>query len=137
MRVVRFPARPTRVSDDIRAALASLGKGGNLVGGVALLGATPPDSGLVIDAVLVLPRGVFVVVGVDLPDPAMTLTAPLHGEWKADGWPLVRPDDEGGEHQGRRSGRRHPRQSRRDRTGERETMRRPDSTTSTRVSAWA
>jgi hypothetical protein len=95
VRVVRFPARPTRVSDDIRAALASLGKGGNLVGGVALLGATPPDSGLVIDAVLVLPRGVFVVVGVDLPDPAMTLTAPLHGEWKADGWPLVRPDDEG------------------------------------------
>lgn len=95
MRVVRFPARPTRVADDIRAALTSLGRGGNVVGGVAVLGVTPPESDLEVDAVLVLPRGVFVVVGVDLPDPAMTLTAPLHQEWKADGWPLVRPGQDG------------------------------------------
>lgn len=93
MRVVRFPARPTRVSDDVRAALASLGKGGNIVGGVAVLGVTPPDSDLVLDAVLILPRGVLVVIGVDLPDPAMTLTAPLNGEWRTDGWPLVCPAD--------------------------------------------
>jgi hypothetical protein len=33
-----------------------------------------------------------VVVGVDLPDPAMRLDAPLAGQWKTDGWPLVRPD---------------------------------------------
>ncbi len=90
MRIVRFPARPTRVADDIRAALASLGRGGNIIGGVAVLGVKPPDSNLEVDAVLVLPRGVLIVVGVDLPDPAMTLTAPLNGEWKADGWPLVR-----------------------------------------------
>lgn len=90
MRVVRFPARPTRVADDIRAALTSLGRGGNVIGGVTVLGVTPPDSDLEVDAVLVLPRGVLIVVGVDLPDPAMTLTAPLNGEWKADGWPLVR-----------------------------------------------
>lgn len=93
MRVVRFPTRPTRVSDDVRAAVASLGRGDTVVGGVAVLGATPPDSGIEIDAVLVLPRGVLVVVGVDLPDPAMTLTAPLNGAWKADGWPLVRGDE--------------------------------------------
>ncbi|EHR60100.1 hypothetical protein [Saccharomonospora cyanea] len=90
MRVVRFPARPTRVADDIRAALTSLGRGDDVIGGVAVLGVTPPDSDLEVDAVLVLPHGVLIVVGVDLPDPAMTLTAPLNGEWKADGWPLVR-----------------------------------------------
>ncbi|WP_197320448.1 hypothetical protein [Saccharomonospora sp. NB11] len=94
MRVVRFPTRPTRVADDVRAALTSLGRGQSVVGGVAVLGVTPPDSDLRLDAVLVLPRGVFVVVGVDLPDPAMVLSAPLHAEWKADGWPLVRPDRE-------------------------------------------
>ena len=41
---------------------------------------------------MVLPRGVLVVVGVDLPDPAVRLDAPLSGQWKTDGWPLVRPD---------------------------------------------
>lgn len=95
MRVVRFPARPTRVADDIRAALASLGRGGDIIGGVAVLGVAPPDSDLRVDAALVLPRGVLIVVGVDLPDPAVTLTAPLNGEWKADGWPLVRHGTDG------------------------------------------
>jgi hypothetical protein len=42
--------------------------------------------------VVVLPRGVLVVVGVDLPDPAVRLDAPLSGQWKTDGWPLVRTD---------------------------------------------
>ena len=39
-----------------------------------------------------VPKGVVVVVGVDLPDPAVRLDAPLDGQWKADGWPLVRED---------------------------------------------
>ena len=42
---------------------------------------------------MVLPRGVLVIAGVDLPDPAMRLDAPLTGAWKTDGWPLVRPGD--------------------------------------------
>ncbi|TDV40463.1 hypothetical protein CLV71_123174 [Actinophytocola oryzae] len=41
---------------------------------------------------VVLPRGVLVIVGVDLPDPAVRLDAPLAGQWKTDGWPLVGPD---------------------------------------------
>jgi hypothetical protein len=40
----------------------------------------------------VLPRGLIVVVGVDLPDPAMRMDAPVTGQWKIDGWPLVRAD---------------------------------------------
>ncbi|TLW90962.1 hypothetical protein FFT09_16925 [Saccharomonospora piscinae] len=93
MRVVRFPARPTRVSDDVRAALTSLGRGDAVAGGIALLGVTPPETGVDVDAVLILPTGVLVVVGVDLPDPALTLSAPLDGVWVADGWPLVQPDE--------------------------------------------
>lgn len=93
MRLVRFPGRPAKVSDDVRAALASLGAGGDVAGGVALVGVRPPGVEHDLDAVLVLPRGVLIVVGVDLPDPAVRLEAPLHTTWKVDGWPLVRTDD--------------------------------------------
>ena len=45
-----------------------------------------------LDAIVVLPKGVLVIVGVDLPDPAVKLEAPLGGQWKIDGWPLVSQD---------------------------------------------
>lgn len=77
---------------DVRAALSTWGVGTSVLGGVALLGVRPPDSPRDLDAVVVLPRGVLVVVGVDLPDPAMRLEAPLNGQWTIDGWPLTRPD---------------------------------------------
>ncbi|MGA6168513.1 hypothetical protein [Amycolatopsis magusensis] len=89
MRLVRLAQQPSRVADDIRAALASLGRGNTVVGGVALIGVSPPGFTQPVDAVVLLPRGVLIVVGVDLPDPAMRLHAPLTGQWKADGWPLV------------------------------------------------
>ncbi|MFI6100288.1 hypothetical protein ACIA8G_32480 [Lentzea sp. NPDC051213] len=52
----------------------------------------PPDCPIALDAVVVLPKGVLVIVGVDLPDPAVKLEAPLGGQWKIDGWPLVSQD---------------------------------------------
>lgn len=88
MRLVRLGQQPSRVADDIRAALASLGRGNTVVGGVALVGVRPIPSVRSVDAVVVLPRGVVVVLGVDLPEPAMKLEAPLAGAWRADGWPL-------------------------------------------------
>src|SRR5690606_4675519 len=45
-----------------------------------------------LDALIVLPRAVLVVVGVDLPSPALRLEAPLRGPWKVDGWSLTRHD---------------------------------------------
>jgi hypothetical protein len=92
VRVVRVGEETTAVGADVRAALASWGRGDAIVGGVALVGVTPPGVSQPVDAVVVLPRGVLVVVGVDLPDPAVRLDAPLSGQWKTDGWPLVRPD---------------------------------------------
>jgi hypothetical protein len=92
VRLIRLAQQQARVSDDIRAALASLGRGNTVVGGVALVGVQVPGTTQPVDAVLLLPRGVLIVVGVDLPDPAMRLEAPLGGQWKADGWPLVRTD---------------------------------------------
>jgi hypothetical protein len=62
------------------------------MGGIAITGCQPPGCPRPADAVVLLPRGILVVVGVDLPDPAMRLDAPLAGQWKTDGWPLVRPD---------------------------------------------
>ncbi|WP_236788904.1 hypothetical protein [Amycolatopsis sp. GM8] len=94
MRLVRLGQQPSRVADDIRAALASLGRGATVVGGVALVGVRPMPSVRSVDAVVVLPRGVLLVLGVDLPDPAMKLEAPLTGPWKADGWLLPVPDKE-------------------------------------------
>lgn len=93
MRLVRLGQQPSRVAEDIRAALASLGRGATVVGGVALVGARPIPSVRSVDAVVVLPRGVLVVLGIDLPEPAMRLEAPLTGPWKSDGWPLPVPDN--------------------------------------------
>ncbi|MFJ6674274.1 hypothetical protein ACIQMJ_24465 [Actinosynnema sp. NPDC091369] len=92
MRLIRLGTEPSAVGADVRAALSTWGIGDAVLGGVALLGVRPPDSTRDLDAVVVLPRGVLVVVGVDLPDPAMRLEAPLNGQWKIDGWPLTRPD---------------------------------------------
>ncbi|MBP2473922.1 hypothetical protein JOF53_002794 [Crossiella equi] len=96
MRLVRLGDDPTArvdgVEADLRAALATWGAGTELAGGIALLDCTPPGSLRPLDAVIVLPRGVIVVVGVDLPGPAMKLEAPLQGQWKVDGWPLIRDD---------------------------------------------
>lgn len=93
MRLVRLGRQPARIADDIRAALASLGRGSTVGGGIALIGPQPAGCAEPVDAILVLPKGVLIVIGVDLPDPAMRLEAPLHGQWKADGWPLVRTDE--------------------------------------------
>jgi hypothetical protein len=92
VRVVRVGDEASAVGADVRAALTSWGRGDTLVGGVALVGLRPRGGDQAVDAVVVLPRGVLVVVGVDLPDPAVRLDAPLAGQWKTDGWPLVRPD---------------------------------------------
>ncbi|OXM49531.1 hypothetical protein CFP75_18710 [Amycolatopsis alba DSM 44262] len=91
VRLVRLAQQPSRVAEDVRAALASLGRGSNVVGGVALVGASPV-AGRPVEAVVVMPKGVLIVIGVDLPDPALKLEAPLGGPWKADGWPLVHGD---------------------------------------------
>lgn len=92
MRLVRLGEETSKVGADVRAALASWGRGSTVVGGVALIGCQPEGCAAPVDAVVVLPRGVLVVLGVDLPDPAVRLDAPLAGQWKTDGWPLVRPD---------------------------------------------
>ncbi|GAA1203452.1 hypothetical protein [Prauserella alba] len=96
MRLVRFSTRPAQISPDIRAALTSLGRSGDRVGGVGLVGVQPPEADTPVDAVIVTAHGVVVVVGVDLPDPAIRLEAPLRGAWKADDWPLTRGDAESG-----------------------------------------
>lgn len=92
MRLVRLGDRTSQVGSDLRAALASWGDGDSVLGGVALLGVTPVGCGRPVEAVVLTPRGLVVVVGVDLPDPAIRLDAPLNATWKADSWPLVRPD---------------------------------------------
>lgn len=92
MRLVRFGAETSQVGADVRAALSSWGTSDTVLGGVALLGVTPLGCSRPVEAVIVAPRGVVVVVGVDLPNPAVRLEAPLSGQWKADGWPLVRED---------------------------------------------
>ena len=92
MRLVRLGAETSRVGADVRAALASWGPADNVLGGIALLGVTPLGCPGPVEAVILVPRGIVIVVGVDLPDPAVRLDAPLGAPWKADGWPLVRPD---------------------------------------------
>jgi hypothetical protein len=92
MRLVRLGEEPTKIGADVRAALAAWGAGNEVLGGVAVLGWTPPDSSRALDAVIVLSRGVIVVVGVDLPEPALTLEAPMQTPWTVDGWPLVRTE---------------------------------------------
>ncbi|MGQ0841990.1 hypothetical protein [Actinokineospora sp.] len=92
MRLLRLGDNTATVGTDLRAALASWGRGDAIRGGVALLGVQPPDCPNPVEAIVLLPRGILVVAGVDLPDPAVRLDAPLSGQWKTDGWPLVRPD---------------------------------------------
>ena len=92
MRLVRLGTETSRVGTDLRAALSTWGRGDTVLGGVALLGMQPVSTDLPVDAIVLVPRGMLVVVGVYLPDPAMRLEAPLAGQWKTDGWPLVRPD---------------------------------------------
>jgi hypothetical protein len=92
VRLIRLGTGSSDVGADVRAALASWGRGDTVVGGVALLGCQPSGCPRPVDAIVVLPRGILVVVGVDLPDPAVRLDAPLAGQWKTDGWPLVRGD---------------------------------------------
>ncbi|WP_053737718.1 hypothetical protein [Nocardia sp. NRRL S-836] len=92
MRLIRLGAEPSAIGADVRAALTACGAGTEVLGGVALTGVQPPDCPLPLDAVVVLPKGVLVIVGVDLPDPAVKLEAPLGGPWSIDGWPLVSQD---------------------------------------------
>lgn len=93
MRQIRVSTPRTRVTEDVRAGLTALGKGDADVGGVALVGLPVPGTDDVLDAVVIGPTGVTIIAGVDLPGPAMHLDAPLHGQWKADNWPLVGDDD--------------------------------------------
>ncbi|MGI5501928.1 hypothetical protein [Lentzea sp. CA-135723] len=92
MRLIRLGAEPSAIGADVRAALTACGAGTEVLGGVALIGVQPPDCPVPLDAIVVLPKGVLVIVGVDLPDPALKLEAPLGGQWKIDGWPLVSQD---------------------------------------------
>ncbi|MGP4016472.1 hypothetical protein [Saccharopolyspora sp. 5N708] len=92
MRLVRLGAQPTQVGTDIRAAISAWGAGGAVLGGVAVFGCRPPGSPRPLDAVIVLPRGVLVVLGIDLPEPALKVDAPLQTPWTVDGWPLVRTE---------------------------------------------
>lgn len=92
MRLFRLGSEVTKVGADVRAALVSWGRGGEVLGGVALLGCRPPECPRPVDAIIVLPRGVLVVAGVDLPDPTIQLDAPVNEQWRTDGWPLVRGD---------------------------------------------
>lgn len=92
MQLVRLGHEPSQVGADVRAALAGCGPGEQQLGGVALLGLTLPGQRSAVDAVLLLPRGVVVVVGVDLPDPAIRVEAPLQATWRIDGWLLTRAD---------------------------------------------
>ncbi|WP_116040626.1 hypothetical protein [Amycolatopsis palatopharyngis] len=93
MRLVRLARRSAVVSEDVRAALTALGRGSTVIGGIALIGARPEGCTEPVDAIVLRPDGIVIVVGVDLPDPAVRLDAPLRDRWKADGWPLVRTDD--------------------------------------------
>lgn len=92
MRLVRLGPQPSTVGADVREALTEFGVGDQTLGGVALVGATPSDATDPVDAIIVLPRGVILVVGVDLPEPAQRLEAPLRTPWTVDSWPMVRTE---------------------------------------------
>ncbi|MFR9729444.1 hypothetical protein ACL03H_09460 [Saccharopolyspora sp. MS10] len=89
MRVVRLGAEPTEIGADVRAAITAWGAGAEVFGGVAVCGVEPPGAPRVLDAVLVLPGGIVVVVGTDLPEAAHALDAPVRTPWTVDGWPLL------------------------------------------------
>lgn len=90
MRVVRLGKEPTKIGADIRAAIAAWGPGSGVFGGVAVFGAEPPGAPRALDAVLVLPHGIVIVLGIDLPESALALEAPVRTPWTVDGWPLLR-----------------------------------------------
>ena len=92
MRLVRLGDAQSAVAADVKAALASWGGGDAVLGGVALAGYLPPGRPRPVDTLVLLANAVVVIAGVDLPDPAMRLDAPVSGQWKIDGWPLVGPD---------------------------------------------
>ncbi|WP_016701187.1 hypothetical protein [Actinoalloteichus spitiensis] len=96
MRLVRLGEPVSAVGNDLRAALVACGTGRALLGGVGVLGGHPAGSAGQVEAVLVLPGAVLVVVGVDLPEPAQVLRAPLDAPWSLDGTPL--PGAAGGPH---------------------------------------
>jgi len=92
VRLVRLGDAQSAVAADVKAALASWGGGDAVLGGVALAGYLPPGRPRPVDMLVLLPNTVVVIAGVDLPDPAMRLDAPVAGQWRIDGWPLVGPD---------------------------------------------
>ncbi|MQA11504.1 MAG: hypothetical protein GEU98_23720 [Pseudonocardiaceae bacterium] len=92
MRLVRVGNDASQVGADVRVALTALGRQDSVVGGIALTGVRLAHCPRPIDAVAVLPHGVLIIVGVELPDPALRLEAPMAGQWKTDGWPLARSD---------------------------------------------
>lgn len=93
MRVVRLGEEPSEIGASVRAAISAWGAGDAVLGGVALCGVRPPGGPRELDAVLVLPRGIVLVLGADLPQAVMQLDAPLRAPWTADGWPLPRSED--------------------------------------------
>ncbi|MGH3978610.1 MAG: hypothetical protein ACRDRZ_06360 [Pseudonocardiaceae bacterium] len=90
MHLVRLGGPSSGAGADLRGALSACGPGSDMLGGLAVLGPSVP--GHTVEAVLVAPRGLVVVVAVDLPDPAMRVEAPLDGPWLVDGWVLRRAD---------------------------------------------
>lgn len=92
MRTIRLAEPPSAVGTDLRAALFALGRDESACGGVALVGCLPHGAPSPVDAVVVTPHATFVVVGVDLPEPALSLHAPLQAAWTSDGWPLTGPE---------------------------------------------
>ena len=90
MRVVRLGKEPSEIGADVRAAISAWGAGDGVLGGIALFGVRPPGGPRELDAVLVLPHGIVVVVGADLPAAALRLEAPVRTPWTVDGWPLLR-----------------------------------------------
>lgn len=93
MRLIGTGAAASLLAADVSASLRGLGRGDHTIGGIALMNVTPHGFGRPFDAVVVMPHGVLLIVGVELPGPTMRLDAPLHGQWKADNWPLVGSGD--------------------------------------------
>ncbi len=89
VQLLRIEHQTSLVADDIRAALTAMGRGDVLAGGIAVIGMAMPESTQPVEAILVLPSSVVLVLGVDLPGPTLHLEAPLYGAWKSDGWSLV------------------------------------------------
>ncbi|MPY78183.1 MAG: hypothetical protein GEV04_06740 [Actinophytocola sp.] len=89
MRLIGAGEPSSLIAADVSASLRGLGRGDETVGGIALMNVTPHGFTEPFDAVVVMPHGVLLISGVELPGPTMRLDAPLYGQWKADNWPLV------------------------------------------------